>query len=110
MAKEEPQKIGDIIEALKSSSELGKQLEQARIWEQWDSLVGKEFCAHATPVSIQDDVLRVELDSAVWMHKFSYSKSDLIARINSILEHISIVDIFITLKIDEPPPDLKNSP
>ena len=88
---------GDILDGLIRKTELGAVFKQARIWEEWDELAGPKLAPHVRPVSIKDKVLRVEADSAVWMHRLVYRKWTLIRRVNRMARQELINDVFVAL-------------
>ena len=98
--KSKPTGVGDILGTLKATTDLGKHLEQAQIWTRWPEMVGQQLCAHCRPQTIKDQQLRVEADSAVWMHKVSYRKWEIVKRINRIAQKELISDIFVVLVAD----------
>ncbi len=95
--RQAPAGVGEILESLKAKTRLGKQLNQAQIWEQWPEVAGQYLCGHGHPVTVKDKTLHVEAYSAVWMHKFAYHKWDIIKRINRIAGQELVSDIFILL-------------
>lgn len=97
MPKNDLTGIGDILQKLKKTTKLGKSLEIAQIWDNWEELAGKELAMHGRPQTVRDMQLRIEADSAVWMHKFSYHKWTLIKRVNRMAKKELINDIFVTL-------------
>ncbi len=101
--KSAPTGIGQVLDSLKKRSKLGLQLEQARIWEQWDTLVGPKLCEHGRPRAIKDDRLVVDVDTHVAMHRFAYRKFAIIRRINAMARKELISDIFFQLSPDEDP-------
>lgn len=103
---DDPQKLAEILEALKATTPLGKNLDHAQIWDRWDELVGAEMGARSHPVRVKRGVLTVAAASPVWIHKFSYQKSEIITKINGILSTDPVEDIFLTLPREEdlPPP------
>ena len=100
MAHDEPQNISDILKELKATTPLGRRLEEAQIWENWGAIAGPELAPHATPIGVRDGTLVIAVDSAVWMHKFSYHKSKLIDRCNDFLTQDKLSEVFFTLKED----------
>lgn len=106
-AEDDPVRLGEILEALKANSSLGKHLDHAQIWERWAELAGPELAHRSHPMKLRRGVLTVAAVSPVWMHRFSYEKNRIIDRINKILTTEPIEDIFLTLPSDEgiPPPD-----
>ncbi len=101
MKKTRPEHIGDILAAMQKKSALGKHLEHAQIWEQWERLAGAHLAKHSRPHSVKDRQLRVLVESPVWMHKLSYLKWDLLRRINRMAGKELVSDIFMALASDE---------
>ncbi len=95
-----PAAVGDILQDLMGKSLLGKQLKQARIFENWEELVGPNWSAHGRPHSVKDRTLRIEVDSTVWMHRYAYRKIAIMRKINQMLEEEMITDIYFLLLAD----------
>ena len=103
MRSNKPTAIGDILAVLKKESKLGKQLEQALIWERWPELAGPHLSAHGRPYTVKENKLVIQADSTVWMHKFAFRKWDIIKRINRMVGHELVSDIFVSLSPDDDP-------
>ena len=107
MKKAKPTGVGDILANLLENSELGLQLEKARIWQQWPEVAGPYLAAHGRPHAIRDNTLIVAVESPVWMHRYAYRKWDLLKRICRRAGHEIVSDIFIILEEDaEPTPPI----
>jgi len=106
MKKKEPTGLGDILSGLKESTALGRNLEEAQIWEHWPEIAGMEFMPHGRPLGVREGTLNIEVDSTVWMHKFAYKKRDFVLKINALLGHTLVSDIHLFLteeeKLDDP--------
>lgn len=102
--RDTPEGVGDILKALAADTALGKQLEQARIWERWPELAGQHLAPHGQPRGVRDRLLIVEVESSVWMHKFAYRKWDLIGRINRMAGEELVSDVYFVLA-NEPSAD-----
>lgn len=111
MKKNKPTGVGEILASLKKNSKLGVQLEQARIWEQWDDLVGAALAAHGKPRRIRENTLIIEAESTVWMHRYAYKKWDIMKKINHWAGRELISDVFVLLEDDstEEPGDKENA-
>lgn len=101
MRSNRPEHIGAILKKMQKTTPLGKNLEQAKIWEHWEELVGKHLAAHCRPHSIKEGNLRIIVESPVWMHKLSYLKWDLLLRINRMAGKELVSDAFLILASDE---------
>lgn len=100
MKRSKPEGVGDILAKLKKSTELGKHLEHAEIWEHWPEIVGEVTAQHTRPQGIKDFQLRIEADSAVWMHKANYRKWQILKKINKIAGKELVSDMYIVLLAD----------
>jgi len=101
MNEDIPKDIAAIIETLKKSSELGRNLEEAKIWDNWPGIVGSPHGAHSRPLGVRDRVLIIEVDSAVWMHKMSYDKPRILTQIRKIVPADLVEDTYLILAKDE---------
>lgn len=99
--KEGLETVAEIIEGLKQSTALGRNLEEAQIWQRWPELAGMDFMPHGRPLGMRDGTLIIEVDTAVWMHKFAYTKRGLMRRINAMLGQNLVTEIYLTLTEDE---------
>ena len=97
----EPTGVHDILNELRSTTDLGHQLEQARIWEEWPFIAGEHLHGHGRPSGIREQTLLIEADSAVWMHKFAYHKWHILKRINMLAGRELVSDLFISLRSDD---------
>ncbi len=95
--------VGDILAKLVKKTGLGKQIDQARIWECWEDLAGANLHTHGRPRSIKDNTLIVEVDSPVWMNKYAYFKWDILQRVNRLAGKELVSDLFLVLSEDETP-------
>ena len=100
MRRNDPKPVGDILAELVKTTDLGKKLQQARIWDQWERIAGKNLAKHGRPHAIRDATLIVEVDSTVWMNRYAYQKWSILRRANRMAKRELVSDIFITLTPD----------
>ncbi|MBI5094645.1 MAG: DUF721 domain-containing protein [Candidatus Hydrogenedentes bacterium] len=101
MKRNEPSAISDVLKILKKTSKLGKQLEQAQIWERWPELAGPKLATHGRPVTIKEETLYIEAESAAWVHRFTIHKWNILKRVNRMARKELITDVFVSLQPDE---------
>ncbi|MDX1775267.1 MAG: DUF721 domain-containing protein [Desulfobulbales bacterium] len=80
------------------------KLELHRIFEYWDSVVGKEIAAVAQPSLIRGRVLWVKVADSVWMQQLQLQKILLLEKINKQLGKEKISDIHLQLDSSLPAP------
>jgi predicted nucleic acid-binding Zn ribbon protein len=103
LRKREPASVGDILKSLVRKTNLGKKIEQARIWTEWADLAGPALAEHGRPHAVKDNTLIIEVDSTVWMNRYAYYKWDILKRINRLFKREIISDIYILLTPDAEP-------
>ena len=103
MKKKAPIEVAKILDSIKESTNLGKQLRQAKIWESWNDLAGVHLSGHGQPKAIRDKRLTIEAESPVWMHRYALRKWDILKRINAMAGEELVSDIFVVLREDDPP-------
>ena len=97
MGKKEPAPIADILSTLKGTEEYGKHFEVGKIWRHWGEVVGERLLPHGRPLGVREETLYVEVSSAVWMHRYSYYKWEILARMSRIVRGLRVSEIFFVL-------------
>ncbi|OKH11665.1 RNA-binding protein [Fischerella major NIES-592] len=100
--------INDILCLLQLETKLQEQPFQ-RLLKCWSEVVGTTVAAHARPLSLQRDVLRVATSSAAWAQNLTFERQRLLVKLNAVLP-TPLVDIrFSTAgwhsvkQVDQPP-------
>ncbi len=101
MKSKEPKGVGEILESLKTTGELGKAFHHAAILERWGEVAGSKLMAHGRPLGVRDGTLVIEVDSAVWMHKYSYRTSRILERLRVLFGDEGVEEVYLTLVSDE---------
>ncbi|MFP6596700.1 MAG: DUF721 domain-containing protein [Candidatus Hydrogenedentota bacterium] len=101
MHNDTPEEIRDILEGLKATSELGRNLQEARIWENWASIVPKPYRDKSYPLRVKDSILVIEVETAVFLHKISYLKQEILENIRQIISVEIVADVRFTLEEED---------
>ena len=97
MKSNKPQSVGQILTKLLKKTGLGKQLQQAKIWQHWPEIAGPDLHTRGRPRSVKDNTLIIEVDSTVWMNKYAYFKWEIMKRINRLAGRELVSDVFFVL-------------
>lgn len=89
--------VGDILRKLTKTTKLGETLKKAELWEHWTEVVGEETARHCRPRTVQEGQLRIEVESAVWMHRLAYRKWDIVKKVNRLAGKELVHDVFLVL-------------
>lgn len=89
-----PARAGELLGDLQRNLGVAERLQQYRIWQIWDEVVGPQTASHARPLRIRDNTLEVRVDHPVWMQQLQLLKPRLIARLNERIAPAAIADIY----------------
>jgi predicted nucleic acid-binding Zn ribbon protein len=82
--KEQPLK--QLIDQLLIRYGLEDQLNEYRLIQVWEEVVGKMIARHTTTIRLKKGVLHVQLDSATIRQELSYSNEQLITELNRSMQ------------------------
>jgi len=68
-------------------------VEQHKVFEYWEEIVGKAVAANSQPVEMQGDILIVKAKNAAWRNELSFQRDDILAALNKRLKSMRIKDI-----------------
>lgn len=96
-----PAAIAELLPRVTQGKEVGRRLEEAKIWRLWDDAVGEVVAANARPLAFRDGTLTVAVTSAPWMQQLTFLKPQLVSSLNARLGSDLVRDIY--LKAGRPP-------
>ncbi len=68
-------------------------IEQHKVFEYWEEIVGEAVAANSRPVEVRGSVLIVKAKNAAWRNELSFQRNDIIAALNQRLSGIRIKEI-----------------
>jgi hypothetical protein len=85
--------LKDVMEDLFASSVLPINLDDAKIWQVWDGVVGKKVAKHAWPSQINKGVLIIKVTDSVWLHELEFMAETIREGINRALKRTAVKKI-----------------
>lgn len=86
MKKKENQiKLGDALKELMDTYKLNAKMNEVRLYEAWDRVLGPTIANHTVSKQLIDGRLLIRLDSAALRNELSFSKSKLVNTLNEEL-------------------------
>lgn len=85
--------LKEVIDDLFTSSVLPINLDDVRIWEVWDGVVGRRVAKHARPSQISKGVLIVKVTDSVWLHELEFMAETIREGLNSTLRRTAVKKI-----------------
>ena len=87
------QHIGKALQAFIKNSGLEKVLDQQKLIDVWDEVVGEKISKNAKAKSIEYGVLKVETASPTWRQELHLQKNDIVKKLNKKIQKKIIKDI-----------------
>ncbi|MFA6540036.1 MAG: DUF721 domain-containing protein [Bacteroidota bacterium] len=91
--KEPIQSLGDALQTLIRSLGIEKQVEQYKVFDVWNTVVGEQVAKVATPQRVHNGVLIVSVSNAPWRSELTFRKKEILEKIRLETNSSSIVDI-----------------
>ncbi len=88
--------LKDAISAFLKDNNLEAKLEETRVINSWEEVVGKLIARHTDQMQIKDRVLYIKVDSAALREELSYQRSKLVKSLNKTAGVEAIDDIRFT--------------
>ena len=87
------QSLGETLKMLMQSLGIEKQVEQYKIFDVWNEVVGQQVAKVAQPERLQNGVLIVAVNNAPWRSELTFRKKEILEKIHERTSSTSIVDI-----------------
>lgn len=91
--KENIQTLGDALKHLVQSLGIEKQVEQYKIFDVWNEVVGQQVAKVAQPERLQNGILIVNVNNAPWRNELTFRKREILEKIHERTNSDSITDI-----------------
>ncbi len=77
--------LKDVIQDLLEVYKLRPKINEAKLVEAWERLMGKTIAKSTSKISLKDEVLYLQIDSSVIKSELSFAKSKIIELVNKEL-------------------------
>jgi predicted nucleic acid-binding Zn ribbon protein len=92
----DPQLLGDVLTNLIHERDWKTGVAEGTLFTQWASIVGDDIAQHASPVSINENVLTIQTTSTAWATQLSLVNNEILKTIQNnpfgaTIESVSII-------------------
>ena len=70
-----PLSLGEVLEGFLRRSGLRRRIQEQKILDLWEGVVGQAVAERTEPIRVQNRVLQVKVDNSVWMQQLQFMKS-----------------------------------
>jgi len=85
--------LGTVLHSLIKTLGIEKNIEQYKIFDVWNTIVGEQIAKVAQPERIHNGVLIVAVSNAPWRTELTFRKKEILEKIHLTLNSTSITDI-----------------
>lgn len=95
--------VEQVLQQVVARLGLSRKLDDYRIWQAWDEVVGSTIARNAQPVRLNEKRLVVAVRNSSWMHELSMLSRELVTRCNDWMGREVIGEIFLVVgKVEAP--------
>jgi hypothetical protein len=92
-----PTRLSALLEQALSRFGLDRRLDDYRVWQAWDEVVGRTISRNAQPVRLDGSRLIVTVRSSTWLQELSLLQRELIVRLNEWMKREVIRELFFVV-------------
>jgi predicted nucleic acid-binding Zn ribbon protein len=78
--------ISDILNSALGKYRPARDTDMTRIWDIWDSAVGRPIAMNAKPDAFKDGHLTVNVSSSAWIHQLKFLQQEIISNLNKQMD------------------------
>ena len=102
MKRSRPTRLSDLMDQALARLGLDRRLDDYRVWQAWDEVVGRTISRNAQPVRLDGSRLVVAVRSSTWLQELSLLQKELIFRINDWMKREVVRELFFVVGRIEP--------
>ncbi len=103
MKRSGPTRLSALLEQTLARIGLDRRLDDYRVWQAWDEVVGRTISRNAQPVRLDGSRLIVAVRSSTWLQELSLLQRELIVRLNQWMEREVVRELFFVVgRVEQP--------
>ncbi|HYC57811.1 MAG TPA: DUF721 domain-containing protein [Candidatus Binatia bacterium] len=100
-----PIRLSSILEQALSRLNLDRRLDDYRIWQAWDEVVGATIARNAQPVRLDGTRLVIAVRTSSWLQELSLLQRELVGRLNERMGREVVRELFFVVgRVEENAP------
>jgi len=87
--------VGDALRILIERAGWGSKVNELRMRQEWETIVGPTIARYTTNIHLNNRVLTIQTDVAPLKHELMLGKENLVVRINEYFKQTVVLDIVV---------------
>jgi predicted nucleic acid-binding Zn ribbon protein len=92
-----PTRLSALLEKTLARFGLDRRLDDYRIWQAWDEVVGRTISRNAQPVRLDGDRLVVTVKSSTWLQELTLLQGELLSRLNEWMGREVVTELYFVV-------------
>ncbi|MFC9662657.1 DUF721 family protein [Nocardia sp. NPDC127606] len=92
----DPQLLGALSGTLAKNRGWSGKVAEGTVFGSWPRVVGEDIASHATPVTLENGVLKIAAESTAWATQLRMLQSQILAKISAAVGHGVVTSLRIT--------------
>ncbi|MEV0436644.1 DUF721 family protein [Nocardia sp. NPDC050413] len=92
----DPQLLSALAGSIAKNRGWSGKVAEGMVFGRWSSVVGEDIAAHATPVTLENGVLKIAAESTAWATQLRMLQSQILAKINAAVGQGVVTSLRIT--------------
>ena len=88
-----PRSLRELLEEFFSQSGLSRRIQEEKILDIWEEVVGEAVAARTEPICVKNRILQVKVESSVWMQQLQFMKGLIIQKLHDRLGDHPLQDL-----------------
>lgn len=97
MKRSSPTRLSALLEKTLARFGLDRRLDDYRIWQAWDEVVGRTISRNAQPVRLDGDRLVVTVRSSTWLQELTLLQGELLSRLNEWMGREVVTELYFVV-------------
>ena len=97
MKSSRPTRLSALLEQTLARFGLDRRLDDYRVWQAWDEVVGRAISRNAQPVRLDGPRLVVTVRSSTWLQELRLLEAELVARLNEWMGREVVGELFFVI-------------
>ncbi len=89
-----PTNVSKVLDTLLVKRKLKKKMEDCKVFEVWEEIVGDRIAERTEPLSLKNGVLKITVTDHAWLQQLQFLKEEIRGRLNKKVGKTVVVNLY----------------